>query len=337
MKSAAIRADGNDNSNSKMDNEVNNDNQMNNNKNNANNDNSNNKKDTDAYDYTFVDSVARIACYDDMKAAPRVTMIKPASTDQFIMDMATTTYEQAKLLGGKIPFTIIKEVSENFIHARFKEITISIFDNGNTIRFADQGPGIEDKEKVKLPGYSSAIEPMKQYIRGVGSGLPIVKDYFEEKHGSVTIDDNVLSGAVVTISLKEDEEIENQNIPLQTGYYDNTVKQPINNQFNSQPIGIENPQIYGYKNQQPMMIGNNGRVPMYMPQLPLISERGKECLKVLKTNGVLGVTKISELTGIPNSSTFNELKKLEEAGLIETVAGKKKVLSQAAWNLLDYI
>ena len=41
---------------------------------------------------------------------------------------------------------------------------------------------------------------MKSYIRGVGSGLPIVKEYLEFTHGTITIEDNLGSGSVVTIS-----------------------------------------------------------------------------------------------------------------------------------------
>lgn len=319
------------------------------------------------FNFDFVKSVARIACYDDFKAAPRVTVIEPAPTDEFIMNLATATYEQSKMLGGKIPFTIIKEVSENFIHARFQEMTISIYDEGNTIRFADQGPGINDKDKAKMPGYSSAVEPMKQYIRGVGSGLPIVRDYFEEKHGSVTIDDNVQRGAVVTISLKrsnedEREMVEDGEIPTHAPRYDNTVQTGVapelppyqqqgftasqnSNQapnYNQQPAYQQNnyqqPQPFAYQNQQPIMMGNGGRVPMYapMPAIPTISDKGKQCLKALM-NGALGVSELNELTQIPNSSVHYELKKLEEAGLVEVTVGKKRVLTQAAWNIMDFI
>lgn len=319
------------------------------------------------FNFDFVKSVARIACYDDFKAAPRVTVIEPAPTDEFIMNLATATYEQSKMLGGKIPFTIIKEVSENFIHARFQEMTISIYDEGNTIRFADQGPGINDKDKAKMPGYSSAVEPMKQYIRGVGSGLPIVRDYFEEKHGSVTIDDNVQRGAVVTISLKrsnedEREMVEDREIPTHAPRYDNTVQTGVapelppyqqqgftashnSNQapnYNQQPAYQQNnyqqPQPLAYQNQQPIMMGNGGRVPMYapMPAIPTISDKGKQCLKALM-NGALGVSDLNELTQIPNSSVHYELKKLEEAGLVEVTVGKKRVLTQAAWNIMDFI
>lgn len=154
------------------------------------------------FDYSFVNATARVALYDDMKSAPRVTSVDPAPTNEFIEKLTTTVYEQSKLVGGKIPYTLIREVSENFIHAQFREIVVSILDEGNTIRFADQGPGIAEKEKARKPGFSSAVEPMKAYIRGVGSGFPIVQDYLDDRKGAIIIEDNLVNGAVVTITLK---------------------------------------------------------------------------------------------------------------------------------------
>lgn len=154
-----------------------------------------------AFDYSFVNNVARIAIYDDLKSAPRIIEIPPAATNDYIESLASTTFDYAKRQGGSIPYTVIREVSENFIHARFSEIVVSILDEGNTIRFADQGPGISHKDQAQLPGFTSAVEPMKKYIRGVGSGLPIVKEYLDYSHGHITIEDNLSSGAVVTISL----------------------------------------------------------------------------------------------------------------------------------------
>ena len=121
-----------------------------------------------SFDYSFVDTVGRIALYDDLRSAPRVVEIKPADTAAYIEALASTVYEQSHGAGGTIPYTVIREVSENFIHARFKEVVVSILDKGNTIRFADHGPGIPSKEKAKMPGFSSAVAPMKNYIRGVG-------------------------------------------------------------------------------------------------------------------------------------------------------------------------
>ena len=302
-----------------------------------------NKTETDNqdFDYSHVNSIARIATYDDLKSAPRVTTIEPTTTDQFIMNMATKTYEQAKLLGGNIPFTIIKEVSENFIHARFEEITISILDGGNTIRFADQGPGIDDKEKVQLPGFSSAVEPMKQYIRGVGSGLPIVKDYFNEKHGSVTIDDNVLRGAVVTISLKNDSEepqepayateqqyAEHEQYPRQQ-YQTSGIAQ-VNNQSTNQtpyPYQVGNQVMNPYQTANQIYVGTNGRVPLYIPEASNITERGKKCLEILLSEGTLGVTEIAELIDAPTSSVHAELQKLEQADFVQKTAGRKRTLT----------
>lgn len=157
------------------------------------------------YDYAHVDSVARIALYDDLLSAPHVIEIQPAPTAEFIESLSSAVYNQSKAAGGTIPYTVIREVSENFIHAKFAEATVSILDGGNTIRFADQGPGIPFKDRVQLPGFTSATEPMKSYIRGVGSGLPIVKEYLEFSHGTISIEDNLGTGSVVTISLKPQE------------------------------------------------------------------------------------------------------------------------------------
>ena len=159
-----------------------------------------------SFDYSFVDTVGRIALYDDLRSAPRVVEIKPADTAAYIEALASTVYERSHGAGGTIPYTVIREVSENFIHARFKEVVVSILDKGNTIRFADHGPGIPSKEKAQMPGFSSAVEPMKNYIRGVGSGLPIVREYLESSHGTITIEDNLGTGAVVTVSLVREED-----------------------------------------------------------------------------------------------------------------------------------
>ena len=158
---------------------------------------------TDTYDYSNIEGSARIAIYDDLHSAPRVIQIPGGATHEFIERIASLTYQHSQTAGGKIPYSVIREVSENFIHAQFKEVVVSILDSGNTIRFTDQGPGIKDKELVQKPGVTSATEAMKDYIRGVGSGLPLVKDALSFSHGTIAIEDNVNSGTVVTISLMD--------------------------------------------------------------------------------------------------------------------------------------
>ena len=69
-------------------------------------------------DYSRAIASARIACYDDFRSAPRVTEIAPTTTAEFIENLASTIYTQAQQAGGSIPYTAIREVSENFIHAQ---------------------------------------------------------------------------------------------------------------------------------------------------------------------------------------------------------------------------
>ena len=106
------------------------------------------------FDYTFVETVGRIALYDDLLSAPRVIEIQPAATGAYIEALASSVYEQARGAGGSIPYTVIREVSENFIHAQFKGVLVTIRDQGNTIVFADHGPGIPSKEKAQMTGFS---------------------------------------------------------------------------------------------------------------------------------------------------------------------------------------
>lgn len=138
-----------------------------------------------------------------MLSAPRIIDIEPTDIAEYIEQIAAKTYEFAQQKGSKIPYTVIKEVCENFIHAEFKEPCVSILDSGNTIRFTDQGPGIEDKERAQLPGFTSATTEMRRYIRGVGSGLPTVKDYLRFSNGRLIIEDNIKAGTVVTITVDD--------------------------------------------------------------------------------------------------------------------------------------
>ncbi len=246
-------------------------------------------------DFSLVTTPARVALYDDLKSAPRITEVPPAETGQYIESLTNVIYEQAKLAGGTLPYTVIREVTENFIHAYFREVTVSILDGGNTIRFADQGPGIAEAEKAQKPGFTSAIEPMKRYIRGVGSGLPIVKDYLDASEGTITIEDNIGDGAVVTISKVHHQEEPPTSTPS--------------------PATAIRERYHEYESAQASLA------------VAPLSPRERALLVLLYSDGPLGVTALAQLSETPPSSTHVLLKKLEEAGLIETVASKKRALT----------
>jgi len=145
--------------------------------------------------------VARLAIYDSLRAAPRIIELGASDYDEFINLLATKTYQTSKEIGGNMPYTIIREIIENLIHAYFKEVVISILDDGNTVRISDQGPGIKNKDKAFEPGFSTASAGMKQFIKGVGSGLPITKETLSFLGGAISIEDNLERGTVITLKV----------------------------------------------------------------------------------------------------------------------------------------
>ena len=142
----------------------------------------------------------RIAVYDDMLSTPRVIVVGPKDVRSYLEEVTNTVYKCMKEQGGAISLMVIREIVENFIHAHFAEPIISILDGGATIRFADQGPGIADKERAFEFGVTSADRDKKKYIRGTGAGFPMVQQYLENAGGAVSIEDNLGQGTVVTVS-----------------------------------------------------------------------------------------------------------------------------------------
>lgn len=145
----------------------------------------------------------RLAVYDSPTSIPRVVELSSEDYKDFIDLMSNKTYELSQTKGGRIPYTVIREVVENLIHAYFSEPVITILDEGNTIRIADQGPGISDKERVFFPGFTTASREMKGVIRGVGSGLPVASEMLKCEGGTITLEDNLNKGVVVTLRLPE--------------------------------------------------------------------------------------------------------------------------------------
>lgn len=320
--------------------------------------NTDNTRQTISSDYSFVDSVARIALYDDLLSAPRVTEIQPNETAVYLESLASTIYNLSHEIGGTIPYTIIREVSENFIHAQFNEPTVTILDKGNTIQFTDQGPGIEQKEKALRPAFTTATKEMKSYIRGVGSGLPIVAEYLEVSHGYITIEDNLGAGSVITISLNEirkhtdlekhvDQTSHIQPAPqtaqppvqstIQTEIPSSYVV-PLPPQSTPQPIQYSpvqqitpQPQVPAYQTTQvPSSYVSPRQYPTqqqatYIP-VPKIDEKERLILIELLQQNYLGVTDLTRLTNIAQATVHSKLTKLEKHGLVITVDTPRKGL-----------
>lgn len=146
----------------------------------------------------------RLAVYDSSLAAPQVVSLRGDDFHALVGEISARTYQVSRERGGRVPFVVIREIIENLIHAYFRNATITVLDDGNTIRVADQGPGIGDKDRALLPGFSTATSEMRRFIRGVGSGLPVAKEQLQFLGGALTIEDNLERGTVVTLSVRRE-------------------------------------------------------------------------------------------------------------------------------------
>lgn len=155
-------------------------------------------------DVGFTHLAARIATYVSPSGAPHIHDVTGIDEGEFIEALADATDQAVKSAGGVIPAGVLIEVIANMIHADFEEVVVSVMNDGSSVRFSDQGPGIPDKHKAILPGFTTATGRSKRFIKGVGSGLAFVNDYLERAGGSLSIEDNLGAGTVVTIRLGPD-------------------------------------------------------------------------------------------------------------------------------------
>ncbi len=245
---------------------------------------------------SVANSAARIAVYDDLSAAPRVVIIDPQDTRSYLEEITSEFNRLSHEVGGTIPFMVIREVVENLIHAYFMEPAISILDNGNTIRFADQGPGIKEKERALEYGTTSATEEMKRYIRGVGSGLPYAQQYLKDHGGTLVIEDNIASGTIVTISMAK----------------------PVNKPVVMAPVAAAEPAVVA---------------PVVSAPAIQLTAREQQIIDYLEEHESVGPKELMAVYGRSQSTWTRELQALESQGIIAK-QGQKRFLTAAGRALL---
>jgi hypothetical protein len=143
----------------------------------------------------------RIAIYDTLTSPPRVIAVEEEDLPALIASLAEKTYHCCREQGGQVPYSVIQELIENLLHAYFRDVVITILDNGQTIRISDHGPGVDDKDRAFLPGFTTATADQRLIIRGVGSGLPLARESLQFLRGILTVEDNLGGGAVFTIKM----------------------------------------------------------------------------------------------------------------------------------------
>ncbi|MDR2035819.1 MAG: ATP-binding protein [Coriobacteriales bacterium] len=286
-----------------------------------------------------IEDGARIAVYDDLLSAPRVVDIPPQEVAEFIEAITVAAYELSHQQGGLLPYVVIREITENFIHAGFLECTVSILDEGNTLRFADQGPGIPKKDLVLRPGVSSATRKMKEYIRGVGSGFPVVREYLSASHGYLAIEDNAGDGVVVTISLVPDAPGKTDVASPAAGTRDALYLPSAVSSFTASPVSIQT--VPGIKatpvpTQAPSSsspyasAAGDAQKDVASKTLDIkLDEREEQSLLLLREHGMLGPVDLAKILGYSPPTTTRLLKRLEQLELVESTPLRKRILSNA--------
>lgn len=300
---------------------------------------------------------ARIAVVDTPFAAPRVVVIDPQDTRSYLEEITQTVSSLAQQEGSSIPFMVIREIVENFIHAYFKEPTISILNHGNIIRFSDQGPGIPEKDKAFAFGTTSATKEMKQYIRGVGSGLPYVKAYMEQTNGYISVEDNISGGCIVTLyAHKEDvpQEEKSSPTPMQIQHNQQSFQQiapPQQPTYPSYSTPQENqpyqvaymspsyipaqevypPQVisptqhtphpYPYNQNMSVVPSEQGQQP---PTSIHLTQRAKMILCAVRDMGAIGPSELCRMYGLSQPTWSRELKNLEDLGVLHKSPKEQK-------------
>jgi hypothetical protein len=268
----------------------------------------------------YVSTRARIAIYDDLLAAPRIIEVGPAPVLEFIEAIATTTYTEARALGGGLPYTVIREIAENFIHAAFKECTVSLLNRGNTISFSDQGPGIEKKHLVQQPGVSSATAEMKRFIKGVGSGFPVVGEYLRFSRGHLSITDNAVDGTVVTLALEPTEAAFGAQNTADSW---RAMHAPTTNSTGTSTLStLKDPEA------MPTPTANDAGKST-------LSTRDQQTLLLAAELGAVGPNDLTTRLDVSAPTVSRILKDLERRGLLEPVAHRKRILSNAGLHLLQ--
>jgi hypothetical protein len=285
----------------------------------------------------------RIAVYDNFTSIPRIIDLKHDSVTDFIDITTEKIYQISHNQGGKIPYTIIKEIIENLIHAEFSEVIISIVNNGNQIMISDQGPGISDIDKAMLPGFTSATKEMKKFIRGVGSGLPIVQETIRFSGGTIDIKNNMTRGTVVILTINNNEHAISDFNAVQIEKIDPNKemaeKQPLNG-LKSQAASDEDV-IPGAVLKEQISDKNTeldfskNIIPEEYNSLKLSLRQIKILYLTLELEES-GPSIISKELGFSLSTSFRELSYLEKEGLLKTFSSGKKRLSKKGFKYLEY-
>jgi len=251
---------------------------------------------------------SKIAIYESFYSEPRVVTIKyHEDHKEYIEILSQKTHTLCQQFSFVFPYPIIKSLVENFIHANFFEPIISILDEGKTLKLSDQGQGITNKSAILKVGFTTANSYHKNFIAGVGSGFPTIEHYANMSGGTLTIEDNLIQGTVVTLSL----------IPYKNNL--NLNKEPYQNICKNEPFSIHTIEDFNF------------------PLPKSLSERQQEVLVAVTDCGFIGPSQLAKLFEISVATAYRDLQYLECQGYVHSDAGKRTITKEGLHYLETYI
>jgi len=242
---------------------------------------------------------ARVAVY-PASGEPEVSEVSAASTGAAAAKLTKLVSTRVRELGGKVPEEAVSEVVENLVHAGYKGVVISVLAGGNVVRVSDKGPGIENKDRAFEFGFSGASAEALRGIRGIGAGLGMARAAVEKVGGSVSIEDNIGGGTVVTISVEEER-----------GGGEAEKKRPAS-------------------------VVPKKRYPDAVPKMNISGRQEKVLVTVLES-GEVGPSTVADRLEISVSTAYRDLSQLEEQGLVAAAESGKRVITPLGRDVVEAI
>ena len=255
----------------------------------------------------------RIAIYTSAHDIPEIfTIDYTPNHKDYIEKISHTTYELSQKFDTTIPYSVIKSLVENFIHADFAEPIISLLENGSVLKVSDQGSGITNPALALQHGFSTAQACHKAHIAGVGSGLPTAANYATSQGGSLYLEDNIAGGSVVTLDLTG----RNGQAPLQN--HNGTIELNAVDVLAQADSETEQAALDSY---------SIPPSPALRPAAKTrnLSERQQEVLVAVTDCGNIGPSQIAKLLEISVATAYRDLHCLEQQGYVCSKAGKRTV------------
>ena len=297
----------------------------------------------------------RIASYDSMSSLPRTLDLTSNDFRAFVDEVSSRVYALCREKGGAVPFVVIREAVENLVHAEFADAVVTILPDGNTVRISDHGPGISDKERAFLPGFTTASASMRDLIKGVGSGLPIMRESLATTGGWITVEDNLGAGAVVTISssivaasadaaavppLSEVPSEQLSGSPRHAGASAGPSGERLAGTDRSGPEQVKQDSSGDQSNKGQDEGSPSSSQPSEMSDEALdatLSSRQKKVFLLIAEMGEIGPSVVTKELDISLSTAYRDLVTLEELNLVTSLDGGKRKLTKRGIDFLGYI